>query len=139
MADFNDREKGFERNFEREQELAFKVKARRNHLLGIWAAGQLGLSGGAAETYASGIADPTQHMHGDHEIVGKIVADFKAKGVALDAIGSISSSRNSRPRRRSSSKPDFVVMPGLVPGIHEFFTIANQKRGWPDKPGHDGI
>jgi hypothetical protein len=85
MADFNEREKGFERNFEREQELAFKVKARRNHLLGIWAAGQLGLSGDAVETYARGIADPSQHMHGDQEIVAKIAADFKAKGVALDA------------------------------------------------------
>ncbi len=85
MADFNDREKGYERDFERKQELAFKVKARRNHLLGLWAAAQLGLSGEAAETYARSIADPTQHLHGDKEIVDKLVADFKAKGVALDA------------------------------------------------------
>ena len=84
MADFNDREKGYERDFERKQELAFKVKARRNHLLGLWAAGQMGLSGDAAETYARGIADPSQHLHGDKEIVSKIVGDFKAKGVALD-------------------------------------------------------
>jgi hypothetical protein len=84
MADFNDREKGYERDFERKQELAFKVKARRNHLLGLWAAGQMGLSGDAAEAYARGIADPSQHLHGDKEIVSKIVGDFKAKGVALD-------------------------------------------------------
>ena len=84
MADFNDREKGYERDFERKQELAFKVKARRNHLLGLWAAGQMGLSGDAAEDYARGIADPSQHLHGDKEIVSKIVGDFKAKGVALD-------------------------------------------------------
>jgi len=84
MADFSEREKGYERDFERKQELAFKVKARRNHLLGLWAAGQMGLSGDAAEAYARGIADPSQHLHGDKEIVSKIVGDFKAKGVALD-------------------------------------------------------
>lgn len=84
MADFNDREKGFERDFERKEELAFKVKARRNHLLGLWAAGQIGLSGDAAATYARGIADPGQHLHGDKEIVSKILGDFKAKGLALD-------------------------------------------------------
>jgi hypothetical protein len=84
MTDFNDREKAIERDFERKEELAFKVKARRNHLLGLWAAGQMGLSGDAAETYARAITDPGQHLHGDKEIVGKILADFKAKGVALD-------------------------------------------------------
>jgi hypothetical protein len=84
MADFSDREKGYERDFERKQELAFKVKARRNHSLGLWAAGQMGLSGDAAEAYARGIADPGQRMHGDKDIVSKIVGDFKAKGVALD-------------------------------------------------------
>ncbi len=85
MADFNDREKGYERDFERKQELAFKVKARRNHLLGLWAAGQMGLSGDAAETYARSVTDPSQHLHGDAQIVDKILGDFKAKGVALDA------------------------------------------------------
>jgi hypothetical protein len=84
MADFSDREKGYEREFERREELAFKVKARRNHLLGLWAARQIGLSDDAAEAYARGIADPAQHLHGDKDIVSKILGDFKAKGVALD-------------------------------------------------------
>ncbi|HEV8015669.1 MAG TPA: DUF1476 domain-containing protein [Stellaceae bacterium] len=84
MADFDDREKGFERDFERKQERAFKIKARRNHLLGLWAAAQLGHSGAAAEAYARSIADPSQHLHGDQEIVAKIVVDFKGKGIALD-------------------------------------------------------
>ena len=85
MTDFNEREKGYERDFERKQERAFKIKARRNHLLGLWAASQLGLSGEAAETYARSITDPSQHLHGDKDVVAKIVADFKAKGIALDA------------------------------------------------------
>jgi hypothetical protein len=84
MTDFNDREKAYERDFERKEELAFKVKARRNRLLGLWAAGQIGLSGDAAEAYARGIADPAQHLHGDKDIVSKILGDFKAKGVAID-------------------------------------------------------
>lgn len=85
MTGFDDREKGFERKYERDQEREFKVRARRNHLLGLWAAGQLGLDGAAAEQYARGITDPGQHLHGDAEIVRKVAADFKAKSVALDA------------------------------------------------------
>jgi hypothetical protein len=84
MADFSEREKGYERDFERREELAFRLKARRNHLLGLWAAEQIGLSGDATEAYARGIADPAQHLHGDKEIVAKILGDFKAKNVALD-------------------------------------------------------
>ncbi|HVA13811.1 MAG TPA: ATPase inhibitor subunit zeta [Stellaceae bacterium] len=85
MTGFEEREQGFEKNFERQQELTFKAKARRNHLLGLWAAAQLGLAGAAAEAYARGIADPSQHLHGDGEIVAKIVSDLQAKGIALDA------------------------------------------------------
>jgi hypothetical protein len=85
MADLNEREQGYERNFEREQELGFKIKARRNHLLGLWAAAQLGLTGDAAEAYAVKIIDPASHLHGDKELVAKIVGDFQGKGVALDA------------------------------------------------------
>lgn len=84
MADFSDREKGYERDFERKQELAFKVKARRNHLIGVWAAEQMGLSGDAAAAYARDVADPGQNLRGDKDIVSKIVGDFKAKGVVLD-------------------------------------------------------
>ena len=85
MTSFEDREKGFERQFERDQEMAFKVKARRNHLLGLWAAEKLALKGEAAEHYARGITDPGKHLHGDADIVKKIAADFSAKAVALDA------------------------------------------------------
>ena len=85
MTSFEDREKGFERQFERDQEMAFKVKARRNHLLGLWAAEKLSLKGEAAEHYARAITDPGKHLHGDADIVKKIAADFSAKAVPLDA------------------------------------------------------
>ena len=85
MSGFDEREKGYERKFEHDQELAFRVKARRNHLLGLWAAEQLGRKGEAAEAYAMQITDPASHLHGDAEIVKKIAADFAAKGVTIDA------------------------------------------------------
>lgn len=85
MADFDEREKGYERKYEQEQELAFKVKARRNHLLGLWAAEKLGLKGDAAERYADAIADPSRHLRGDKDVIAKIDADFKAKSIAIDA------------------------------------------------------
>ena len=52
MTTFNDREKSFEKKFEKDQELQFKVNARRNKLLGLWAAGLMGKSGADAEAYA---------------------------------------------------------------------------------------
>ncbi len=85
MTGIDDREKGFEKKFENDQELAFKVKSRRNHLLGLWAATQLGLAGDAAEAYAKTVMDPAQHPHGDDDIVKKLTADFQAKGVSVDA------------------------------------------------------
>ena len=85
MTGFDEREKGYERKFERDQELEFKVRVRRNHLLGLWAAGHLGLDGHAAEAYALKLTDPAGHLHGDADIVKKLAADFAAKSVALDA------------------------------------------------------
>jgi hypothetical protein len=84
MSGFDDREKGYERKFELDQELAFKVRARRNHLLGLWAAEKLGLTGEPAELYALGIIDPASHLHGDAELVAKIARDFSAKSIAID-------------------------------------------------------
>jgi hypothetical protein len=84
MSGFDEREKGYERKFEHDQELAFKVKARRNHLIGLWAAEKQGLTGEPAEAYAKTIMDPAAHPHGDTDIVKQLAADFKAKGVAID-------------------------------------------------------
>ena len=85
MPSFEDREKSYERQFEQQQELAFRVRVRRNHLLGLWAAAKLGLKGDAAEAYAMVLTDPAQHLHGDDQIIDKIAADFEAASVTLDA------------------------------------------------------
>ena len=83
MTGFDEREKGFERKFERDQELAFKAKARRNKLLALWAAARMGLPGDAAEKYARAIAQLRDH--GDEELVARILQDATEKGVTLDA------------------------------------------------------
>jgi hypothetical protein len=82
MAIFDEREQGFERKYQHDQELGFKVKARRNHLLGRWAAEKLGLAGAAAEAYASEVAAAA--LQADQAVIAKIAADFAGRHVALD-------------------------------------------------------
>ena len=81
MTSFEDREKGEEAKFHHEQELAFKARARRNHLFGLWAAEKLGLDGDAAENYARELMAAAFGKHGDEAVLAKIEADFKAKSV----------------------------------------------------------
>ncbi|HZT52655.1 MAG TPA: DUF1476 domain-containing protein [Stellaceae bacterium] len=85
MSTLDEREKGYERKFQQDQEMAFKIKARRHRLLGEWAAGRLGLGGDAVERYARALAEAGLKHHGDDEIVAQIARDLAAKGVALDA------------------------------------------------------
>jgi hypothetical protein len=79
MPTFADREKEFEARFKHDQELQFKVKARRNRMLGLWAAERMGLGGEAAQAYAAAVVDAEFHG-GDRHVVDKIVADLAAKG-----------------------------------------------------------
>ena len=79
MTTFNEREKEFEARFKHDQELQFKVKARRNRLLGLWAAGRMGLTAEAADSYAMEVVDAEFHG-GDRHVVEKLVADLNAKG-----------------------------------------------------------
>jgi hypothetical protein len=79
MTTFEDREKDFEARFKHDQELQFKVKARRNRLLGLWAAERMALSAAAAETYAKEVVDAEFHG-GDGNVIAKLVADLTAKG-----------------------------------------------------------
>jgi hypothetical protein len=79
MAAFEERERDFEARFKHDQELQFKVKARRNRLLGHWAAERMGLSGEAADAYAREVVEAEFHG-GDRHVVDKVVADLAAKG-----------------------------------------------------------
>jgi hypothetical protein len=81
MTTFDKREEGFEKKFALDEELRFKAGARRNKLLGLWAAEKLGLSGAEAETYAKAVVAADFEEAGDEDVFRKIRKDFDAKGV----------------------------------------------------------
>ncbi|MFA5122906.1 DUF1476 domain-containing protein [Zavarzinia sp.] len=83
MADFGEREKGFEAKFAHDEEKRFRAVARRNKLLGLWAAGKLGLSGEAADAYAKEVVVADFVEAGDEDVIRKVLGDFKAKGLDL--------------------------------------------------------
>jgi hypothetical protein len=80
---FEKRQKGFESKWAHDEELRFKVFARRNKLLGVWAAGELGHKGDAAEAYAKEVVAADFKSAGDDDVFEKVRDDFKAKGVAI--------------------------------------------------------
>jgi hypothetical protein len=82
MTTFDKREEGFEKQFAHDEELRFKATARRNKLLGQWAAEKLGLSGAEADSYAKSVVMADFEEAGDHAVTRKIRTDFDAKGVA---------------------------------------------------------
>ena len=79
MTTFDGREKDFEARFKHDQELQFKVKARRNRLLGLWAAERMGMSGEAALAYAKDVVD-AEFGGGDPHVIEKVAGDLNAKG-----------------------------------------------------------
>jgi hypothetical protein len=82
MTNFEDREKGFERKFAHDEELKFKATARRNRLLGLWAAEQMGITGDAAQAYAREVIKADLAEPGEEDVFRKIRSDFDAKGVS---------------------------------------------------------
>ncbi len=81
MTGFDDRQKSFERKFALDEELRFKANARRNKLLGLWAAEKMGLSGDDAQTYAREVVKADLEEPGEEDVFRKIRSDFDAKGV----------------------------------------------------------
>jgi hypothetical protein len=81
MTNFEDREKGFERKFAHDEELKFRATARRNKLLGMWAAGAMGITGDAAQGYAREVIKAYLEQPGEEDVFRKIRRDFDAKGV----------------------------------------------------------
>lgn len=82
MTTFDKREEGFEKKFAHDEELRFKATARRNRLLGMWAAEKLGLTGAEADAYAKAVVVADFDEPGDGDVFRKIRKDFDAKGVA---------------------------------------------------------
>ena len=82
MTGFDERKRGFEAGFARDQDLSFRVTARRNRLLGQWAAERLGrAAGAAAEDYAKTVVAADFEAPGDDDIVEKVRGDLVAKGI----------------------------------------------------------
>src|ERR1043165_980316 len=79
---FDKREEGFEKQFAHDEELRFKAMARRNKLLGLWAAGILGKSGADAESYAKEFVMADFEEAGDNDVVRKVIKDLEPKGVS---------------------------------------------------------
>jgi hypothetical protein len=80
MTTFDEREQGFERKFAHDQELEFKATARRNRLLGEWAAGLMGLT--TVEEYARAVVKSDFEQPGDEDVLRKVFEDLKGAGVA---------------------------------------------------------
>jgi hypothetical protein len=83
MSTFDKREEGFEKKFAMDADQKFKAEARRNKLLGLWAAEKLGISGDAAAAYAKEVVASDFEEAGDGDVVRKVLADFAAKGIVI--------------------------------------------------------
>lgn len=82
MSQFDKREEGFEKRFALDEEQKFKANARRNKLLGLWAAEKLGLTGADADAYAKEVVMADFEEAGDDDVFRKIRKDLDAKNVA---------------------------------------------------------
>jgi hypothetical protein len=83
MSSFDKREEGFEKKFAMDEEQKFKAEARRNKLLGLWAAEKLGISGDAAAAYAKEVVAADFEEAGDGDVLRKVSGDLAAKGTAV--------------------------------------------------------
>jgi hypothetical protein len=83
MTTFDNREKAFEDKYAHDQELQFRVTARRNKLLGLWAAHQIGKSGDDAEAYAKEVVLADFDKPGDEDVLEKVYADLVAAGMSM--------------------------------------------------------
>jgi hypothetical protein len=83
MTSFDDRKSAFENKFKHDQEVQFKVNARRNKLVGLWAAEKLGKTGPDADAYAKEVVAADFEKAGDDDVIEKLEADLKGKGVSV--------------------------------------------------------
>ncbi|HEY1154656.1 MAG TPA: DUF1476 domain-containing protein [Pseudolabrys sp.] len=84
MSTFDQREKDFERKFAHDEELRFKATARRNKLLGLWAAEKLGKSGADADAYAKEVVASDFEEAGDDDVLRKVAKDLAGKASEQD-------------------------------------------------------
>jgi hypothetical protein len=81
MTTFDDRERGEEAKFARDEEMQFRIQARRNRLLGQWAAERMGLSAAETEAYAKGVVQADFEEAGDEDVIRKLLGDLVSAGI----------------------------------------------------------
>ena len=81
---FQDREKGFERKFQMDQDLEFRVHSRRDKLFGLWLAERFGLTGDDAEKYAIEVVDSNFEKPGDEDLMDKVKADVAERNAGIE-------------------------------------------------------
>jgi hypothetical protein len=86
MTTFDKREEGFEKQFAHDEELRFKAIARRNKIIGLWAAGILGKTGADAEAYAKEVVLADFEEAGHDDVVSKLVKDLQPNGITEEQI-----------------------------------------------------
>ena len=84
MTQFDDRERAFEAKYARDEEMQFRITARRNRLLGEWAARQMGLTEAETESYAKDVIRADFEEAGEHDVIRKVLGDLTAAGVDCD-------------------------------------------------------
>lgn len=84
MTGFDDRQKAFEEKFARDEEMQFRITARRNRLLGEWAADKMGLTPEERESYAKSVVQADFEEAGDEDVVRKVLGDLTSAGVDAD-------------------------------------------------------
>ena len=84
MTTFDDRERAFEAKYAHDEEMAFRVTARRNRLLGQWAAAQIGLTPEETDAYAKAVVQADFEESGDDDVIRKLLGDLLAAGVETE-------------------------------------------------------
>ena len=84
MTTFDDRERAFESQYARDQEMQFKIVARRNRLLGHWAAKKMGLTEAESDAYARDVIRADFEEAGDEDVIRKLLGDLTSAGVEID-------------------------------------------------------
>jgi len=107
MTTFNDRERAEEAKFAHDEELSFRIHARRNRLLGGWAADRMGLSAVEADSYAKSVVQADFEETGDEDVIRKVLGDLISAGVdaAEDEIRTALAAKEAEARRAIAGEP----------------------------------
>lgn len=84
MTTFDDREQAFENKFAHDQDMAFRITARRNRLLGQWAANLMKLTSEETDAYAKSVVQADFEEAGDEDVIRKLLGDLTSAGVEID-------------------------------------------------------